>query len=114
MTRGSTPPPSIVPLATSVADFINSWGEPPEAAASVVGAQMAGPSYPTLADLDDVAVVTLRPLLEATALTINVVPEVGLEPPPKRETPKPTAAAKTVAPTRKSRRPRISSERRGA
>jgi hypothetical protein len=99
-----------VPVATWLAELINSCGEPPEVAASVVGAQAAGPSYPTLADGEGAVVVTLCTSL-ATALTFKVDPEPEL--PPMREKPKPTSEAKTVVPRKKRTRPRISRDRRG-
>jgi hypothetical protein len=100
--------PSIVPFATLLADRINSCGEPPDVAASVVGAQFAGPSYPTLADCDDVVTVTLRTSL--TARTFTVDGESAS--PPTREKPKPTSDAKMVVATRNRTRPRVPGERR--
>ena len=104
--------PSIVPLATSLADLANSSGEPPEVAAPVVGAHIAGPSYPALAGRGDVVVVTPRPLIDAAAATFRVARESELL--PMREKPKPTRAAKRVVPRRNTRRPRISRDKHRA
>src|ERR1700678_2695238 len=63
--------PSIVPRATWRADLVSSCGEPPDVAASVVGAQLAGPSYPTLADWGDVVVVRWWTSLAALIFTVG-------------------------------------------
>src|ERR1700678_4126644 len=89
--------PSIVPRATWRADLVSSCGEPPDVAASVVGAQLAGPSYPTLADWGDVVVVRWWTSLAALIFTVGR----ESEPAPMREKPKPTSDANTVVPAKK-------------